>query len=418
MLQPILVLAVAFCLIIVAYFAFALRGKGRLGRLLARNASVNLTSLGILGTFIGISVGLVQFDAGEMLVSVPELLGGLKFAFFSSILGLLSALVFRLVKTSAAGGSATGAEEIVAAIEGAKDEIKRHGEANNKLLEQIRLALSDESDNSVSGQIQRLRGSIADLEKTTKDGFVEQVKEFKNFAKEISEKLSKSLMEELKNVIREFNEKITEQFGDNFKQLNQAVGKLVIWQENYRQQMDALKTALDDAVSGVSATRQSLEKIENSAAQIPSHTSKIADLMEKIDAQIGDLEKHSSTFADMHDKAVGALPIIEQNLTDMTENMKNAVTRQSESQQKMLEEMETGITASGKRVGEQMTQVGETITNGIHRLDEEMQKETQRVLQAMASELGSIAEKFVSQYEPLMEALRRVVEAGERQNDD
>jgi len=42
------------------------------------------------------------------------------------------------------------------------------------------------------------------------------------------------LVEALRDVIHDFNNKITEQFGDNFKELNEAVGRLLIWQEDYK----------------------------------------------------------------------------------------------------------------------------------------------------------------------------------------
>ena len=49
----------------------------------------------------------------------------------------------------------------------------------------------------------------------------------------------------MKGVIREFNEKISEQFGDNFKQLNEAVGRLLEWQENYRTQIEQTQTEIE-----------------------------------------------------------------------------------------------------------------------------------------------------------------------------
>ena len=51
---------------------------------------------------------------------------------------------------------------------------------------------------------------------------------------------TKALIEALESVMRDFNAKINEQFGDNFKQLNEAVGRINDWQEQYRQQMDEL----------------------------------------------------------------------------------------------------------------------------------------------------------------------------------
>jgi hypothetical protein len=35
----------------------------------------------------------------------------------------------------------------------------------------------------------------------------------------------------VKDVIREFNEKRSERFGENFKQLNEAIGQVLVWQE-------------------------------------------------------------------------------------------------------------------------------------------------------------------------------------------
>ena len=51
-----------------------------------------LTSLGIFGTFLGIAVGLWFFDPADIDGSVKSLLGGMKIAFISSVMGLGSYL--------------------------------------------------------------------------------------------------------------------------------------------------------------------------------------------------------------------------------------------------------------------------------------------------------------------------------------
>ena len=47
----------------------------------------------------------------------------------------------------------------------------------------------------------------------------------KNVAESVAKLATDELIEALKTVIEDFNAKITEQFGENFKQLNEAVGK-------------------------------------------------------------------------------------------------------------------------------------------------------------------------------------------------
>jgi hypothetical protein len=56
-----------------------------------------IVSLGILGTFIGIFLGLWNFNTENIAISVPQLLEGLKLAFLTSIMGIgLSILLYIL----------------------------------------------------------------------------------------------------------------------------------------------------------------------------------------------------------------------------------------------------------------------------------------------------------------------------------
>src|SRR6202008_4766787 len=50
------------------------------------------------------------------------------------------------------------------------------------------------------------------------------------FMQKLAESNSKALIIALQEVIRDFNTKITDQLGDNFKQLNEAVGAMLDWQ--------------------------------------------------------------------------------------------------------------------------------------------------------------------------------------------
>ena len=55
----------------------------------------------------------------------------------------------------------------------------------------------------------------------------------------------KALVEAIETVIGEFNVKINEQFGENFKKLNEAVGKLLEWQENYYKQIEYMVQTIE-----------------------------------------------------------------------------------------------------------------------------------------------------------------------------
>ena len=70
-----------------------------------------LTSLGILGTFIGLMRGLGGLDvsdAAKTMDSIPQMIGGMTFAFMTSIAGISCSLVFNMLYRMA-NGSATRA---------------------------------------------------------------------------------------------------------------------------------------------------------------------------------------------------------------------------------------------------------------------------------------------------------------------
>lgn len=52
-----------------------------------------ISTLGVLGTFAGITLGLLFFDTGNLTQSIPLLLDGLKTAFFTSLAGMIGSLL-------------------------------------------------------------------------------------------------------------------------------------------------------------------------------------------------------------------------------------------------------------------------------------------------------------------------------------
>ena len=89
----------------------------------------------------------------------------------------------------------------------------------------------------------------------------ELITEFKTFAETQAENNANSLIEALEEVMREFNVKISEQFGDNFKRLNEAVGKMLEWQENYYKQIEYMVDTIDQTNLAVKASSKIINEI-------------------------------------------------------------------------------------------------------------------------------------------------------------
>lgn len=76
------------------------RGELISNRRWAENIPSIISTLGVLGTFYGITSGLLIFDSNNLDTSIPGLLDGLKTAFFTSIAGMVGSLILSKVTNS------------------------------------------------------------------------------------------------------------------------------------------------------------------------------------------------------------------------------------------------------------------------------------------------------------------------------
>ena len=78
-----------------------------------------LTSLGILGTFMGLSRGLSSLnfaDSTQLIRGIPDLLSGMKFAFGTSVAGISCSLVFNMINRISQGSSYRAIDDFVSSF--------------------------------------------------------------------------------------------------------------------------------------------------------------------------------------------------------------------------------------------------------------------------------------------------------------
>lgn len=355
-----------------------------------------LTSIGILGTFTGIVIGLLSFDTNNIDGSISQLLDGLKVAFTTSLVGMLSALVYKFLTTSNFVAP-KASKEIKEDID-IKDLYSIMSDQNNNIIK-LQNLLSDNADSSLIGQVKLMRADIGDSNKLTNKNLEDileqsrklsllnniyesirisneyfksieenqsnQKKLFEDFSVELWEKLqdfadmlSKSateqVIEALKNVISEFNEKLTEQFGQNFKELNDAVKELVIWQDNYKNQLGEMKNQFDTSVSSMGEMEKSIENISVNSKLIPENMSHLESVMKINQHQIDELSNHLEAFKDIRDRAVEAVPEIRTQI----DNTINGI-------QKASLELIEGVTSSTDKISTVMTQNADDFAKNV-----------------------------------------------------
>ena len=419
----------------------------------------SLATLGILGTFTGILIGLLDFDVNRVDDSVPALLAGLKIAFTTSIVGIAAAITFRFVRTIAPSAPASEdvtPEDIHAALLEIRNDGRESADRSVEQLGELRKAISSEGDSSLLTQMQKLRTTV-------QDGQSELVHEFREFAKHMVENNQKAIIEALESVIRDFNQNLTEQFGENFKQLNEAVHSLVVWQDKYREHVEALEQRLETAVDAVQAAQSALESVQRHSERIPEAIKPLEPVLSGINTQTEAMGAHLEAIAALREKAIEAFPIIEANLEKITTHFATSIedivsksgqaladgekahtelrlnyaaflkdasdarerfaTELSSALKQMSEQssqefvrhgelIEATANEAQKVINESWGQSVEKMNEQFNSFDQQMQQELTRSLELLGRNLASVSEKFVSDYTPLTQHLQRLVNLG------
>ncbi|MCH1918987.1 MotA/TolQ/ExbB proton channel family protein [Shewanella sp. A3A] len=350
-----------------------------------------LTSIGIFGTFLGIVLGLLDFDQANIQGSIPPLLAGLKTAFLTSVTGILLSLVFKILSTlnifnpkqMAVNISAATPEAILGAMQAQVEEIKL-----------LNKALVGNEESTIFGQLKILRGDINDnakvLQRNTEEHATRQQVNFEAFSEKLwlklqdfSDTLSKSateqVIEALKQVIADFNSNLTEQFGDNFKRLNEAVLKLVDWQENYKMQLEQMQLQYALGVESITATESSVAHISEQSQIIPRSMEELKTVMEVNQHQLKELEGHLQAFATMRDRAVEAVPQIQKHVEDTVQDISAAVRTASDHYQTLLKESDKYIQSHVKTSNELLEKFAKETEDGITKVGSRLQESSETI---------------------------------------
>jgi len=286
-----------------------------------------MTSLGILGTFVGIVIGLYAFDPAQIDESIKELLEGLRTAFVTSVFGMGATIVFKWInskKIPQSDGSKVleevGPKEIFA-------ELKKQNESMELLVR----AVGGSEENSMVGQIKLLRTDVNDFrsgQQRSQTAFEEKLwEQLKDFAEMLSKSATEQVIEALRQVIIDFNRNLTEQFGENFKRLDESVKKLVDWQAEYKVQLERMIELFDQGVQSIDATKGAVVEIKEQTGRIPEDMKALAEVMNVNQHQIQELSRHLEAFMALRQQAVQAVPEIQQKLEEIGQQLRDGAEK-------------------------------------------------------------------------------------------
>ena len=275
-----------------------------------------IVSIGIFGTFLGIFIGLINFNTFDIKGSVPELLNGLKIAFFTSVMGM-------------------GYSVVLSVIQKGKRKIG--------------------DDSSEIETLQSIARGVDNLKKS-----------FDEALKELSKSATEEIIEALNQVITDFNTNLKEQFGENFKQLNESVKNLLIWQENYKIHIEDVEEKIETLIQSQEKTEETIKNIQNSYEKTLGFNKGLSEVIDQINSQIKILEDYSNNLnqsitkqSDFFENYQVESDKVLKSTTDFSEKIRTSITSQSESISKLQDDLNKELPKSLNSLGSALT----TLTN-------------------------------------------------------
>jgi len=324
-----------------------------------------LTSLGILGTFIGLMRGLGGLDvsdAAKTMESIPQMIGGMTFAFMTSIAGIACSLIFNMLNRMAYGSATRAIDEFNDAFTDLV--MQKPLEDNVQMIcqQEDRAALLRRLSADVSARVSE--GILSSVEKSLTPVAVSM----NNFIMGQTQ----TQMDGLKNIVNQFIGQMNLSLGNQFAQLGQTLSHVNQAQTISFESMERTMAAADEILDGMhqvqDVTRRVMERFdsyistidksqENATAFI-SHGSQVlagmitasqeqADFMTSIQSAQTDLKKSMKEYADwstrvlqaVQEQANGALHFS----GDMTKKMDEASHHLSENYAAFVENITSGF---------------------------------------------------------------------------
>ena len=354
-----------------SYFSVAAFTEGMKGGLWSGLAGT-FTGIGILGTFIGLTIGLAGVDTsstGALSSSISGLLGGMSTAFVTSIFGIVSAIVFGVWHSQ---------------------NMKRFGDAVSSFtdaLDQVFIRKSVEE--ILLEELAESRAQRAAMEQLSTDMAISICDHLPDVLDQLAEKMDSAMKGNLDTMLAGLSERQDKQT-EQLMQISSNTNSLVIG--GFDQLGDVLKKGVG----------QGAEELGNSLKNLSSDIASLAEGIRDI------LDRSTKASSEANQKTLDAL---NEAISKMNETMEGMANKQTEETDKniqrmtaLMEEMKTTMkdifdemSASAK---EQRTEIGKIAKDSADQTKENLGAINASVKELMAGiggqmqQMQSIIGKF------------------------
>ena len=250
------------------------------------------STIGVLGTFVGISIGLWKFNPNDITSSVPLLLSGMKIAFATSIIGMAASIFMKYI------------------------------------------ALKNEDEENIDDIMELFNTMIAES-RNVNNTLIENQKQTENVLNKVSEiwaSHQENLTVELKSEIASLNnntiskqEELIGEFkklGECFTLLNSGVNNLLTWQENYKETIENTTKELETVIQTIHNADESIESISKNSSLIKENNENLSEVLKEINKTQNVIIDSNKSIIEISNTAKESIPQINEHFTNIDNRTK------------------------------------------------------------------------------------------------
>ena len=252
------------------------------------------STIGVLGTFVGISIGLWKFNPNDITSSVPLLLSGMKIAFATSIIGMVASIFMKYI------------------------------------------ALKNEDEENIDDIMELFNTMIAES-RNVNNTLIENQKQTENVLNKVSEiwaSHQENLTVVLKNEIASLNnntiskqEELIGEFkklGECFTLLNSGVNNLLTWQENYKETIENTTKELEIVIQTIHNADESIESISKNSSLIKENNENLSEVLKEINKTQNVIIDSNKSIIEISNTAKESIPQINEHFTNIDNRTKES----------------------------------------------------------------------------------------------
>lgn len=253
------------------------------------------STIGVLGTFIGIAIGLWKFNPNNITESVPLLLAGMKIAFATSIAGMSAAIFMKYIA------------------------LKNEDEENIDDIMELFNTMISESRN--------VNATLVQNQIQTKEALNKVSELWSNNQQKFTKELTNEILNLNNNTISKQEELIMEfkKLGETFKELNSGVGDLLQWQENYKETVESTTKELNLVLESIHNTDESIKSIAENSSLIKENNENLSEVLKDIRNSQSIIVDGTKSIIQISDRAKESITEINKYFEHIDTQLKGAV---------------------------------------------------------------------------------------------